>query len=181
MFASMGWDPTSPGLDGSGWWATVRDRIAEHRPAELAVFVVDVPGSPPRSGEVPSLAACGAGTVVRRLPSPRAPDGRAGYVQWMSTDPAWQRQGFARAVLRRLVAWYDALGVGNVELHATEAGAVLYRSEGFWEGTGAVALRRRRWDPPPEAMLEATPGHAPEAAPGDAPEAAPGDAGGEAL
>ncbi len=68
----------------------------------------------------------------------------------MSTEPGFQRRGYGRAILRRLLEWYDALGVGTVELHATPQGAVLYRSEGFWEGTGAVALRRRLWDPAPE-------------------------------
>lgn len=132
-------------LDDAAWaqWsaaseAAVRDRLGR----DLAVFVVDDPDRPGR------LAACGGGTVQRRLPNPWHPDGLAGYVQWMSTDEAWRRRGMGRAVLRALLAWFESRGVDNVELHATPDGAALYRSEGFWRGTGGLPMRRRPWDPP---------------------------------
>jgi GNAT superfamily N-acetyltransferase len=143
MFVSMGWDADALGDDWRRWQERAAAAVAHVGP-DRAVFVVDRPDGT-------GLASCGAGTVAQRLPSPRHPDGRAGYVQWMSTEPAHQHQGYGRAVLRRLLDWYDELGVGPVELHATAEGARLYRSEGFWEGSGAVALRRRPWDPPPPA------------------------------
>jgi GNAT superfamily N-acetyltransferase len=109
----------------------------------VGVFVVDHP-------EVDgALVACGAGVVCRRLPNPWHPDGLAGYVQWMSTEPAFRRRGLGRAVLRAVLDWFAQLGVENVELHATEEGAPLYRSEGFWRGSGGEPMRRRPWDPPP--------------------------------
>jgi hypothetical protein len=52
-------------------------------------------------------------------------------------------------VLRRLLEWCESTGVDNVELHASADGGHLYRSEGFWEGSTALALRRRPWDPAP--------------------------------
>lgn len=141
MFAAMGWDADALGDGWRRWQDRAAAAVAHDRP-DRAVFVVDRPDGT-------GLAACGAGTVAQRLPSPRHPDGRAGYVQWMSTEPAHQRRGYGRAILRRLLAWYEELGVGPVELHATDEGAGLYHSEGFWTGTGGVALRRRLWDPPP--------------------------------
>jgi GNAT superfamily N-acetyltransferase len=148
MFAAMGWNRDGLGGSWDEWAANVAATLSERSPDQLAVFVVDRPdGVGPPSG---GLVAVGAGTIAARLPSPRQPDGRGGYVQWMSTEPGYQRRGYGRAILARLLRWYDAQGIATVELHATPEGTALYRSEGFWEGTGAVALRRRPWDPPPE-------------------------------
>ena len=46
-----------------------------------------------------------------------------------------------------LLQCLDERDIPAIELHATPMGEPLYRSLGFWEGTGAPALRRRRWDP----------------------------------
>ncbi len=119
--------------------AAVRQRLG----ADLVIVVCEDPGIPGR------LIACGAGTVAVRLPNPWHPDPRVGYVQWMSTEPGHRHQGHARAVLRRLVAWFEAGGIGTVELHASAGGAPLYRSEGFWGGSTGLAMRYRAWDPPP--------------------------------
>ena len=86
---------------------------------------------------------------MTRFPTVGQPDGRVGYVQWMSTDPAYRRQGLGRGVLRALLAWFEGGGIDNVELHASPDGAPLYKAEGFWRGTGGEALRRRPYDPPP--------------------------------
>jgi GNAT superfamily N-acetyltransferase len=119
----------------------VRRRLGDE---DVAVFVADDPRRPG------GLVSCGAGVIARRLPSPWQVEGLVGYVQWMSTDPAYRRQGKARAVLRALLAWFEWRGVDDVELHATTVGSALYRSEGFWEGASGLALRRRPWDPPPQ-------------------------------
>lgn len=109
----------------------------------MGLFVVE---DPTRPGV---LVSCGAGVIATRLPNPWHPDGRAGYVQWMSTDPAFRRRGLGRAVLRAVLDWFEDCGVENVELHATAEGAPLYRSEGFWRGSSGEPMRRRPWDPPP--------------------------------
>ncbi|HUI02161.1 MAG TPA: GNAT family N-acetyltransferase [Acidimicrobiales bacterium] len=119
--------------------AVVRLRLG---PA-LRVVVAERPAGDGR------LVACGAGTIVTRLPNPSHADARVGYVQWMSTDVAFRRRGLGRAVLEALLAWYEEAGVDNVELHASPAGVALYRSAGFWEGSTGLALRRRPWDPSP--------------------------------
>jgi len=61
-------------------------------------------------------------------------------------EEVWERW---RTSLRALLEWFGSEGVDNVELHASPDGEPLYRSEGFWEGSTALALRRRSWDPAP--------------------------------
>jgi len=117
---------------------TVQARLGE----DLAVVVAE---DPTARGH---LVACGAGAISLRLPGP-AGDARVGYIQWMATEPGFRRQGLGRAVLRALLAWFESQGVDNVELHASADGDRLYRSEGFWEGSTALAMRRRPWDPAP--------------------------------
>jgi GNAT superfamily N-acetyltransferase len=129
--------------DGWGRWRSSALRSVRARlGADLAVVVAEDPGAPGR------LVTCGAGTISERLPGPAA-DARVGYIQWMSTEPAFRRRGLGRAVLRALLEWFESEGVDNGELHASPDGAPLYRSEGFWEGSTGLALRRRPWDPPP--------------------------------
>lgn len=129
-------------------WARWRDAAAAAVGArlgdDLMVVVADDPDMPGR------LVSCGAGTISGRLPNPWRDDALVGYVQWMSTEPAFQRGGLARTVLARLLDWFAARGVVNVELHASPQGEPLYRAAGFWAGRGGVAMRRRPWDPPPD-------------------------------
>jgi len=140
MYRSLGLslDEESWGRWRVGAQEAVRTRLG----ADLTVVVAEEPGAPGR------LVACGAGVVFERMPGP-AGDARVGYVQWMSTELAFRRRGLARAVLRALLAWFEAQGVHDVELHASPQGRPLYRSEGFWEGSTGLALRRRPWDPAP--------------------------------
>jgi GNAT superfamily N-acetyltransferase len=136
----------SLGLDfDEGEWATWRVSAVRAVQArlgrDLTVVVAEDPDGPGH------LLACGAGVISERLPNPSHADARVGYVQWMSTEPHARRQGLGRAVLQGLLAWFESEGVDNVELHASPDGVGLYRSEGFWEGSTGLALRRRPWDP----------------------------------
>ncbi len=125
------------------WRSTAEASVRARLGSDLTVVVVDDPGAPGR------LVACGAGVISERLPNPSHDRARVGYIQWMSTEPAFRRRGFARAVLQGLLEWFETQGVDNVELHASPDGNQLYRSEGFWEGSTGLAMRRRPWDPPP--------------------------------
>ncbi len=142
MFRSLGAELSDPAWQA--WREAATAAVVERDETRVAMFVVDHPG------QVGVLVSCGAGIVLERLPNPWHPNGLAGYVQWMSTEPEFRRRGMARAVLRAVLAWFEERGVDNVELHATEQGAPLYRSEGFWRGSGGEPMRRRPWDPPPE-------------------------------
>jgi GNAT superfamily N-acetyltransferase len=125
------------------WRAEARHVVVARLGRDLALFVVEDPG---RSGH---LVSAGAGTIAERLPNPSHADARVGYIQWMSTEPAFRRRGLARAVLGSLLDWFARDGIDNIELHASPDGRLLYRSAGFWEGSTGLAMRRRPWDPPP--------------------------------
>jgi GNAT superfamily N-acetyltransferase len=141
MYRALGADLRED--DWTRWRAAAATAVRSRLGADLEVVVVeDAAGSG-------HLVACGAATVAERLPNPWHAQAVVGYVQWMSTEPAFRRRGLARAVLVGLLGWLEARGVDNVELHASPEGDALYRSEGFWAGTGGVAMRRRPWDPPP--------------------------------
>ena len=127
------------------WRATAAEQFTQRLDADLAGAVVDHPTIPGR------LVASGAATTCIRLPTPTNPGGGFGYIQWIATDDEFHGRGNARAVMVGLLAWLDSRGITAVELHATAMGEPLYRSLGFWEGTGPTALRRRSWDPPPAA------------------------------
>jgi GNAT superfamily N-acetyltransferase len=138
MFVSMGLDDPD-----AGWRAAARGDIARRLGTDAIGAVVDHPKVPGR------LVASGAATVARRLPTPMNVDGRCAYIQWVATDEEFRGQGAARAVMTTLLGRLDDQGVTAIELHATPMAERLYRSLGFWEGMGAPALRRRRWEPPP--------------------------------
>ena len=124
MFESMGLDATDP-----DWLAAARAVASERLGTDLAVFVVDHPTEQGR------LVASAAGSVVRRLPTPRNPSGEVGHVQWVATDVAHRRRGHGRAVMSALLAWLADRGIRVVELNATSDGEPLYRSLGFGEPT----------------------------------------------
>lgn len=121
MFDAMGVDHSDPG------WARACDEVLRRCLADgtMRAYVVDRDGG--------GLRACGVGMLAQRLPSPRTPNGRHGYVQSMATDEDSRGRGYAREVFEALLAWFEEEGVTNVDLHATAAGAALYRQYGFSE------------------------------------------------
>jgi GNAT superfamily N-acetyltransferase len=137
MFRSMGVaDP------GDEW----RDAAVQHFAARVTGDAIGaVVDHPAMRGRV---VASGAVTISTRLPTPPNPTGAYAYIQWIATDAEFRGQGCARAVMTTLLDWLDRRDIPSLELHATAMGEPLYRALGFWEGTGAPPLRRRRWDPP---------------------------------
>jgi GNAT superfamily N-acetyltransferase len=137
MYDAMGLDTA-----GDHWRERANDAILYRLGRDMAVVVADDPTVTGR------LAACGAGTIARRLPGPANPDASVGYIQWICTDARWRRRGLARRITVALLDWYEVMDVPWVELHATAEGERLYRSLGFDEGANP-ALRLHRGMPPP--------------------------------
>lgn len=106
------------------WQEAYADSLKERLgSADTAVYVVDAPTG--------GLAACGIGLIFGRFPGPTLPDGRCGYIQGMTTDPAHRRQGHGRAIMSALLDWYRDGEVRRVDLHATSEAEPLYRELGF--------------------------------------------------
>lgn len=127
LFDSLGLD-----LDRSGWRAaTLRTYQETLGSDDMAVFVVD--------GD-DCLAASGVGLIDRRLPGPQTPNGRWGHISGMVTDPAYRRQGHARAIMVELLGWFRDREVARIELHGSKDGTPLYRQFGFAEHPIATAL-----------------------------------------
>jgi GNAT superfamily N-acetyltransferase len=101
----------------------------------LAACVVDDPDVPGR------LSACAVGSIETRLPGPRNPSGRVGYVYNVATDPAHRRRGYSRACMQALLQWYADQGVTAVDLRASREGEPLYSSLGFAR-VGEPGMRR---------------------------------------
>lgn len=96
----------------------------------LQAFVTDAPG------EAGVLASCAAGVIMTRLPSPRNPRGRTGYILSVATDPRHRRRGHARASVSALLEWFHRCGIHQIDLNASEYAENLYRELGFAEPYG---------------------------------------------
>lgn len=107
----------------SGWRRALAEVLVARLTVEdMRILVVD--------GE-DGLAACGMGTIERRLPNPRLRNGWLGSVFGVVTDPAYRRRGHSRAIMTELLGWFRAREVARVDLHASREGEPLYRDLGF--------------------------------------------------
>jgi GNAT superfamily N-acetyltransferase len=127
MFRDLG-TPSIP----ESWLCDAEHALARAAPSDVGTFVaVD--------GE--RVVAVAVGLIERRLPSPRRPDGRIGYVEWLATSEGDRRRGAARSVMEALMQWFTAEGLKVVDVHASAPAAPLYRELGFSE-PHSTALRR---------------------------------------
>jgi GNAT superfamily N-acetyltransferase len=126
MYEAMGIDASAAAWRASCETAFTR-RLAE--PDRFAAFVVEAGGR---------LVSCGVGWMEEHLPGPRQLDGRRGHIASMSTEPAHQRRGHARAVFAALLEWFASYDVPRVDLRATPDGLPLYEAFGFRELGGAT-------------------------------------------
>ncbi|MEU8222937.1 GNAT family N-acetyltransferase [Kribbella sp. NPDC048915] len=125
MLAAMGDDlggPDAPWrIRAQAWFA---EQLAA--PDRFAAFVVDDPAF--------GVVAGAAGDVHEHPPGPRDVTTLRGHLYNVSTHPDFRRRGLARACVGALMEWFEhETGVGQVELHATDEGADLYRKLGFTE------------------------------------------------
>lgn len=102
----------------------LRSRMSEDKPT-IGITVVDAPDG---SG---GLAACAVGTISERLPWPRNPTGRYGWIFNVVTDPQWRKRGYSRACTKALLGWFEDQSVHVLELLASEQGEGLYKELGF--------------------------------------------------
>ncbi|WP_395109288.1 GNAT family N-acetyltransferase [Actinomadura sp. SCN-SB] len=129
---------------GDGWRDACAAALKERLAADDTRIVVVGDGA---TGPI----ASGMGVIDQRLPSPYNRTGRVGYIFGVITDPAHRHRGHARAIMKDLIAWFDARGVDRVDLHATESGIPLYRSLGFTEHPEPTYTRKHPGLAPPPA------------------------------
>jgi GNAT superfamily N-acetyltransferase len=99
-------------------------------------------------GGDPATIVAGAGVQLRRvLPFPqrqgsveRVATGRQAIVLNVYTAPSWRRQGVARSLMERIIAWARAEGIESLVLHASQNGRALYQQLGF-VATNEMRLR----------------------------------------
>jgi GNAT superfamily N-acetyltransferase len=115
-----------------GWRDGALQAFAE-RAASAAIFVASEQGR---------IVGVAAGVIDQRLPSPRRPSGRLGYVEWLGTLPSHRRRGVARLALRALLNWFVEHDIAVIDVHASEQAHALYLDLGF-AAPRATALRWR--------------------------------------
>ena len=131
-------------------------RLRHEPPTSLEyVHLREVTGLSPRTEEqaAGALTASWAWTTVRDLQGDLAAMGRVlGDGTWyfhladVATDPAHQRRGLGRTVMRDLIARIDAAAPPNpyITLLADPPGQRLYRSLGFVESVPSIGMRLPR-------------------------------------
>jgi GNAT superfamily N-acetyltransferase len=131
MFEAMGL-----GTRDDRWQRAAAEVIGRDLGAgRLVAAVVDAPDGSR------ALAASGIAQFAAHIPGPTTPASTRAYLSSMSTDPRWRRRGYGTRVLDLLMDLCRARGAGVVELHATDAGRVLYERVGFVPRPGAPEMR----------------------------------------
>lgn len=77
------------------------------------------------------IVSCALLLVVTKPMSPAFLNGKTGIVLNVYTRPPFRRRGYAREIMRTLMADAREMELASVELKATEDGYSLYRSLGF--------------------------------------------------
>jgi ribosomal protein S18 acetylase RimI-like enzyme len=138
LFSELADDFGSRPSSGDDWRDACAAALKEQFASDSMRIVVVDGGTGDDGGPV----ACGMGVIEQRLPSPHNRAGRVGYIFGIVTDRGHRGRGHARAVMRDLLAWFDARGIERVDLHASDQGIPLYRSLGFTEHPEPTLTRR---------------------------------------
>lgn len=77
------------------------------------------------------LVSTGALTLFHRLPKPEDLRGCEGYVLNIYTKKEWRRQGYAGAIVDRIIEFSRDNGLKRLWLYATEQGRPIYIPRGF--------------------------------------------------
>ncbi len=105
-----------------------------------------------RDGE--RIAACALLLVVEKPCSPAFPTGKTGTVLNVYTRPEYRRKGYARELMKMLLAEAAKENITPVELKATDAGYPLYQSLGFQDTVSKY--HPMKWDAATAAGVSGT-------------------------
>ena len=106
----------------------------KHLNQDLHVYVIREGGT---------IVSCAFLLVTEKPMSPSFINGKTGTVLNVYTDPSARRKGYARTVMKALLAEAEQMELSAVELQATEDGYPLYRSVGFTDDVSKY--HRMKW------------------------------------
>ena len=100
------------------------------------------------------------GEVTSLIPGPTCPNGSVGLISNVATRPHARGRGLASACTEASSRWFeDETDVTRIDLFATEAGALIYRTRGFT--TSPFPAMRRSLPADPSAPAPFRPDPAP--------------------
>ena len=94
--------------------------------------------------EQEEIVSCAFLLVTEKPMSPSFMNGKTGTVLNVCTKPDFRHRGFAKEIMRALLADADEMELSVIELKATEAGERLYREAGFEDDSSHYRHMHRR-------------------------------------
>jgi GNAT superfamily N-acetyltransferase len=88
--------------------------------------------------------ACGGLAFYARPPYQGNTSGKEAYLMGMYTAVSWRDKGLGRRMLRKILAFAKARGVGRVWLHSEPGAMTLYARAGFRSNDSYMELTWRR-------------------------------------
>jgi GNAT superfamily N-acetyltransferase len=131
-------------MDDAGFLADAED-VAAVRAATLEYMGRALPAGELRCwlAEMDGAPVASAGVIVLHKPPGAAElSGREAYILNVYTLPEHRGRGIATSLTTVVLQWCEAEGIRKISLHATHAGARIYRRFGFEDDPRAMVRRR---------------------------------------
>ncbi len=77
------------------------------------------------------IVASAAISIVSKMPIPKDPTDKVGYLHSVYTDKKFRHKGFANQLIKSLISFCNSKGITRIELEASDAGQTLYEKLGF--------------------------------------------------
>ena len=120
------YDAIELGVDSKGdWQKDAVDWLGEATKKGIAEAAVAFDSA------TESVVASGIGIIYEDIPQPWLPNGKMGYIRWMSTTEEFRGYGVGEQILNHLMNWFDENDVVRVQLHASDKAIEFYRQHGF--------------------------------------------------
>lgn len=119
------YNATEVGVQGSSWEQDAIDWIGEASKKGQAEAAVAYDSATNK------IVASGIGIIYDDLPQPWLPNGKMGYIRWMSTTQDFRGYGVGEQILNHLMKWFNDKDVVRVQLHATDKAIDFYAQHGF--------------------------------------------------
>jgi len=77
------------------------------------------------------IVASAAISIVSKIPIPKDPTDKVGYLHSVYTYKKFRYRGFANQLVKNLISFCNSNGITRIELEASDAGHPLYEKLGF--------------------------------------------------